>query len=124
MYKYHKRSLFLSLHLFEIQLVNFFVNIVNLVVNHKNCEKLLRKYIFQYCKERPKLNVKCLKICLKSNPVHSDSDILAGPICALINSSIRQGYVPSQWKLARVTPIPKINPPKHLESDFYYVFCV
>lgn len=55
---------------------------------------------------------------LNNRMLREFSDVLAGPICALINSSIRQGYVPSQWKLARITPIPKINPPKQLESDF------
>ena len=46
------------------------------------------------------------------------SEILAGPVCALINSSIREGYVPTQWKMARVTPIPKVFPPVSLSSDF------
>jgi hypothetical protein len=45
------------------------------------------------------------------------ADVLAAPICALINTSIRQGIVPNQWKTARVTPIPKINPPLLIESD-------
>ena len=45
------------------------------------------------------------------------ADVLAAPICALINTSIRQGIVPNQWKTARITPIPKINPPVLIESD-------
>ena len=36
--------------------------------------------------------------------------ILAPPVTSIINSSMRQGVVPDQWKLARVTPIPKIYP--------------
>jgi hypothetical protein len=36
-----------------------------------------------------------------SNRVLEDlADVLAGPICSLINSSIRQGVVPRQWKVA------------------------
>ena len=42
---------------------------------------------------------------------------LSGPVCALINSSIRQGLIPEQWKLSRVSLIPKVNPVKNLESD-------
>jgi hypothetical protein len=35
------------------------------------------------------------------------ADVFAAPVCCIINSSIRQGVVPFQWKLSRVTPIPK-----------------
>lgn len=43
--------------------------------------------------------------------------MLAGPLCAIINCSIRTGTVPLQWKLSRVSPIPKCHPPIHIESD-------
>jgi hypothetical protein len=45
------------------------------------------------------------------------ADVLAAPVCALINSSIQQGYVPDQWKNARITAIPKVNPPLSIEHD-------
>jgi hypothetical protein len=45
------------------------------------------------------------------------ADVLAGPICFLINSSIRQGVVPRQWKVARISPVPKIYPPVSIETD-------
>jgi hypothetical protein len=45
------------------------------------------------------------------------ANILAAPICAIINSSIRQGIVPSQWKIAKVVPIPKIIHPTAIELD-------
>lgn len=45
------------------------------------------------------------------------ADVLAAPICALINTSIRQGIVPSQWKIARVSPLPKLYPPLSVETD-------
>ena len=47
----------------------------------------------------------------------SAAEVLAGPICAIVNSSIRQGVVPHQWKISRVTPIPKSLPPRSIESD-------
>ena len=47
----------------------------------------------------------------------SIADVLASPLCAIINSSIRTGTVPLQWKLSRVSPIPKCHPPVHIESD-------
>ena len=43
--------------------------------------------------------------------------ILAPPITAIFNSSIRDGYVPEKWKRAIVTPLPKKSPPSLLEKD-------
>jgi len=43
--------------------------------------------------------------------------ILCEPICALINSSIRQGTVPEYWKISRITPLPKQFPPTTIEND-------
>ena len=44
--------------------------------------------------------------------------LLASPVCAIFNSSLRSSVVPSQWSIANVTPIPKTMPPtdpkKHL----------
>ena len=45
------------------------------------------------------------------------SHILAEPICAIINSSIRQGIVPEQWRIAHITPLPKTFPPHTVEND-------
>jgi len=42
---------------------------------------------------------------------------LAAPLAGIINSSLRQGIVPDQWKISRITPIPKVFPPKDVESD-------
>jgi hypothetical protein len=53
-----------------------------------------------------------------SNRVLKDlADVLAGPIYSLINSSIRQGVVPRQWKVARISPVPKIYPPVSIETN-------
>ena len=42
---------------------------------------------------------------------------LAAPVTSIINSSLHQGIVPDQWKISRITHVPKIFPPKHVESD-------
>ncbi len=44
-------------------------------------------------------------------------DVLAAPVCSIVNSSIRQGIVPVQWKRSRVVPIPKCSPARRIESD-------
>ena len=38
--------------------------------------------------------------------------VLCKPVCAIFNISIHEGLVPIQWKMANVTVIPKVNPPK------------
>ena len=45
------------------------------------------------------------------------ADIVAAPICSIINNSLRQGVVPHQWKVSRITPLPKCNPVRNIESD-------
>jgi len=42
---------------------------------------------------------------------------LVVPLAGIINSSLRQGIVPDQWKISRITPITKVFPPKNVESD-------
>jgi len=42
---------------------------------------------------------------------------LAAPVTSIINLSLPQGIVLDQWKISRITPVPKIFPPKHVESD-------
>ena len=43
--------------------------------------------------------------------------VLCQPICSIYNSSIRDGFVPLIWKSANVIPIPKVHPPRNIESD-------
>ena len=43
--------------------------------------------------------------------------LLAPPICAIFNSSIRESVLPAVWHSAVVIPIPKCNPPKAREED-------
>ena len=40
-----------------------------------------------------------------------------GPVCALINSSFREGYVPPLWKAADVCPVPKVPQPRRVDKD-------
>jgi len=42
---------------------------------------------------------------------------LSEPICAIFNVSLRSGIVPGAWKLANVTPIPKVTPPTQIDRD-------
>jgi len=45
------------------------------------------------------------------------ANFLAAPVTSIINSSLHQGTVPDQWKISRITSVPKIFPTKHVESD-------
>jgi len=42
---------------------------------------------------------------------------LAGPVCAICNASVHEGYVPFRWKEANVVPVPKVQPPRAAEAD-------
>ena len=42
---------------------------------------------------------------------------LAGPVTALFNSSIRDGYVPHKRKSAYITALPKKSPPQAIQTD-------
>ncbi len=43
--------------------------------------------------------------------------VLAKPLAAIFNSSLREGILPSAWKSVDVIPLPKRRPPASLESD-------
>jgi len=59
----------------------------------------------------------CLDSVLDNRLLKYLADLLAAPVCALINNSLRQSYVPSQWKVARIVPVPKCSPVHDIESD-------
>ena len=42
---------------------------------------------------------------------------ICGPLCAIFNASVCEGFVPPIWKHADTIPAPKVNPPKSLQSD-------
>ena len=45
------------------------------------------------------------------------ANILAGPLTAIFNNSLREGIIPKTWKSANVIPVPKVNPPNTIEKD-------
>ena len=47
--------------------------------------------------------------------------LLAAPVCAIFNSSIRESALPVMWRHATVVPIPKTNPPRIVEKDLHPV---
>lgn len=49
--------------------------------------------------------------------LHDFPGYLAPPICCIFNTSIREGRLPSVWKKATTRPIPKVIPPKKIETD-------
>jgi len=42
---------------------------------------------------------------------------ISGPLCAIFNTLVREGFVPPVWKQANTIPAPKVKPPKSLQSD-------
>ena len=45
------------------------------------------------------------------------SPLLAQPLAAIYNASVREGIVPHIWKSAIVVPVPKVHPPKSISWD-------
>ena len=43
--------------------------------------------------------------------------ILASPLTAIFNSSLREGVIPNEWKMANVIPLPKTKPMISVETD-------
>ena len=50
--------------------------------------------------------------------LRENSSSLCRPLCSIFNSSLHQGFVPTLWKSANVTPIPKSTPALDVDSDF------
>ena len=44
--------------------------------------------------------------------------LLAPPLTAIYNCSLREGKLPNEWKMADIIPPPKINPPASIYKDF------
>ena len=49
--------------------------------------------------------------------VNNYAHLLAAPVTAIFNSSLREGKLPDLWKTATVVPVPKKHPPGSLEND-------
>ena len=78
---------------------------------------IISEYSVHNALSRVKIGKSVCDDVLTNRMLRQFADILAAPICALINTSFRTGIVPQQWKLARITPIPKVFPPLDLRSD-------
>ena len=49
--------------------------------------------------------------------LRDNATILAAPLTALFNTSLRDGVIPALWKTAHVIPLPKKQPPRSIEKD-------
>ena len=45
------------------------------------------------------------------------ANVLAPPLTAIFNNSLREGILPMEWKMANVIPLPKTSPPVSIEKD-------
>ncbi len=52
-----------------------------------------------------------------SGIVRNFCHIIARPLTAIFNSSLREGHLPIPWKTAHVVPLPTKHPPKSVEND-------
>ena len=73
--------------------------------------------------QRALQNVKCRKATGPDNippwMVNNYAHLLAPPVTAIFNSSLREGKLPDLWKTATIVPVPKKHPPGSLENDIW-----
>jgi hypothetical protein len=50
--------------------------------------------------------------------LRENASTLCRPLTFILNLSLRQGFVPSLWKSANVSPVPKASPAQDIDSDF------
>ena len=50
--------------------------------------------------------------------LRENASTLCRPITSIFNLSLLQGFVPSLWKSANVSPVPKSSPAQDIDSDF------
>ena len=55
--------------------------------------------------------------CVTSWVFKEFSQLLAGPVAAIYNRSLREGHVPRIWRAAYFRPLPKKKPPENIETD-------
>ena len=53
----------------------------------------------------------------ESSPLRGHAGILASPLTAIFNSSLREGVLPGDGKCVNVIPLPKIAPMNSVEKD-------
>ena len=71
--------------------------------------------------QRALQKVKCRKATGPDNippwMVNNYAQLLAAPVTAIFNSSLREDKLPGLWKTATVVPVPKKHPAGSLEND-------
>ena len=60
------------------------------------------------------LLAKYLKMCV---------DEICGPVCHIINASISKCVFPSQWKISKISPVPKIDYPAEPSDSSHRYQC-
>jgi len=97
----------------------------NAVASNLTCMQLEDNPAFPHVSEQ-----RVLQYLLKVNPAKSSgpdeipgwflreyADIIAPPICNILNTSFSEQKLPSVWKLANVCPIPKCKPVVNMGKD-------
>ena len=80
-------------------------------------EFIISEYSIYDALSKLKLNKSTGPDNLPNSLLRSVADLIAAPVCCIINSSMRCGKVPSQSKLSRLTPLPRVYDPVHMETD-------
>ena len=72
--------------------------------------------------QRALQNVKCRKATGPDNippwMVKNYAHLLASPVTAIFNSSLKEGKLPDLWKTATIVPVPKKHSPAHWKTTF------
>lgn len=90
------------------------------------CVNFVDDYCSDFIIEPFEVERKLSGICVRKSPgpdclpnwfLKDMAPVIAEPLCAIFNASVRQGVVPAIWKRADVIPIPKVRPPRSIEND-------
>ena len=74
-------------------------------------EELPDQYVISVC-----TTFKALESVKANKATGPDNNVLAPPLTAIFNKSIREGVLPIEWKMANVIPLPKTSPPVSIEK--------
>ena len=73
--------------------------------------------MFKIAKSQPPWNVWLALLRVKTNKAIGPDNIPAWVLTAIFNSSLREGVIPNEWKMANVIPLPKTKPMISVETD-------
>ena len=85
-------------------------------------EELPDQYVISVCTTFKALeSVKANKATVSDNipawVLRNYGNVLAPPLTAIFNNSLREGVLPMEWKMANVIPLPKTSPLVSIEKD-------